>query len=343
MEEIKSTISSINIIRILACLMVIFMHAPLPNEQANGLFLSSLSYLTAPCIGLFFMVSGYLLLPIKDSTESFLRQRLGKVMGPTLFWSIFYIAANFIKGDCQGSLMKELISILFSAQGNPGLWFMYTLIGLYLLAPIISRWITNASQKEMEFYLGLWGISLCYPILFSFLSINQGTTGVLYYFTGYAGYFILGSYLKKYPERISFKCIVPLMGIAILAPVVCKMSEIKVDFYEVFWYLSIFVVIQCVFWFQTFTKLPLKISHQVETLLTRISNLSFGIYLIHIFIMRYILWEWDFIQNMDGYIIQTITTGGLTFILSTLCCYLISLLPFSQYIIGFKNKKYYKS
>ena len=116
MEEIKSTISSINIIRILAYLMVIFMHAPLPSEQANGLFLSSLSYFTAPCIGLFFMVSGYLLLPIKDSTESFLRKRLGKVMGPTLFWSIFYIAANFIKGDCQGSLMKELISILSSKE-----------------------------------------------------------------------------------------------------------------------------------------------------------------------------------------------------------------------------------
>ena len=339
MEEIKSTISSINIIRILACLMVIFMHAPLPSEYANGLFLSSLSYLTAPCIGLFFMVSGYLLLPIKDSTESFLRRRLGKVMGPTLFWSIFYIAANFIKGDCQGSLMKELISIPFSAQGNPVLWFMYTLIGLYLLAPIISRWIENVSRKEMEFYLGLWGISLCYPILSSFLSINQGTTGILYYFTGYAGYFTLGAYLKKYPEQISFKCIIPLMGMAILAPIICKIAQINVNFYEVFWYLSIFVVIQCVFWFQTITKLPLKFSNRIETMLTRTSNLSFGIYLIHIFIMRYILWECDFIQNMDSSILQTVIIAVLTFVLSTIACYLISLLPFSAYLIGYKSSK----
>ena len=330
---------NISILRILACLMVIFMHAPLPNEQANGLFLSSLSYLTAPCIGLFFMVSGYLLLPIKDSTNSFLRKRLGKVMCPTLFWSIFYIVVNFIKGDCQGSLMKELISIPFSAQGNPVLWFMYTLIGLYLLAPIISRWIKSASRKEMEFYLGLWGISLCYPILSSFLSINQGTTGILYYFTGYAGYFILGSYLKKYPERISFKNIIPLMGIAILAPIICKIAQINVNFYEVFWYLSIFVVIQCVFWFQTITKLPLKFSNRIETMLTRISNLSFGIYLIHIFIMRYVLWECDFIQNMNSSILQTVTIAVLTFVLSTIACYLISWLPFSAYLIGYKSSK----
>lgn len=329
----------INYLRILACLMVIFMHAPLPSEQANGIFLSTLSYVTAPCIGLFFMVSGYLLLPIKQDAGSFLRKRLGKVIGPTLFWSIFYIAVNFIKGDCQGSLMKELISIPFSAQGNPVLWFMYTLIGLYLLAPIISRWIENASRKETEFYLGLWGISLCYPILSSFLSINQGPTGILYYFTGYAGYFILGSYLKKYPERISFKCIIPLMGIAILAPIICKIAQINVNFYEVFWYLSIFVIIQCVFWFQTITKLPLKFSNRVETMLTRISNLSFGIYLIHIFIMRYILWECDFIQNMNSSILQTVTIAVLTFVLSTIACYLISWLPFSAYLIGYKSSK----
>lgn len=54
---------ALDIIRVLACVMVVFMHAPLPSAQVNGMFLSSLSYFTAPCIGLFFMVSGALLLP----------------------------------------------------------------------------------------------------------------------------------------------------------------------------------------------------------------------------------------------------------------------------------------
>jgi surface polysaccharide O-acyltransferase-like enzyme len=235
--------------------------------------------------------------------------------------------------------MTELISIPFSAQGNPVLWFMYTLIGLYLLAPIISRWLERASQKEEEFYLGLWGISLYYPILSSWLSINQGNTGILYYFTGYAGYFILGHYLKKYPERISFKCVIPWMGISILAPIICKIAHIQVNFYEVFWYLSIFVVIQCIFWFQTISKMKLHFNAWLERIFTKIANLSFGIYLFHIFIMRYVLWECDFIQNMDSYIVQTITIAIITFVLSTASCYLISLLPFAASIIGYKEKK----
>ena len=332
-------ISSYNYIRIIACLLVVIMHAPLPSEQANGIFLSSLSYFTAPCIGLFFMVSGALLLPIKTDANNFIKKRLNKVVIPTLFWSIFYIAANFIKGDCQGSLIKELISIPFSAQGNPVLWFMYTLIGLYLLAPILSRWLQAASQKELEFYLGLWGISLCYPLLVPFLEINTGNTGILYYYTGYAGYFVLGYYLKQYPQRLSWKVLIPALSVSIATPIVCKVLQWKVDFYEVFWYLSIFVVIQCVCWFQTITKLPLKFSNRIETMISRIANLSFGIYLIHIFIMRYILWKCDFITNINSYILQTSTIAILTFVLSTLSCYLISLLPFAKYLIGFQTRK----
>lgn len=54
---------SLDLLRIMACVMVVIMHSPIPSENANGLLLSSLSYFTAPCIGLFFMVSGALILP----------------------------------------------------------------------------------------------------------------------------------------------------------------------------------------------------------------------------------------------------------------------------------------
>ena len=40
-------------------------------------------------IGMFFMVSGALLLPIKISTKQFLHRRLKKIVGPILFWTFF--------------------------------------------------------------------------------------------------------------------------------------------------------------------------------------------------------------------------------------------------------------
>lgn len=65
--------SKFDLLRLLACLMVIAMHAPLPDSaEGNGLFLSTLSYLTAPCIGLFFMVSGghYCFLSVQEQVFS---------------------------------------------------------------------------------------------------------------------------------------------------------------------------------------------------------------------------------------------------------------------------------
>ena len=76
------------------------MHSPMPNEHANGIFLSTLSYVTAPYIGLFIMISGALLLPIKVDAIHFLKRRFGKIAGPTLFWSLFYLTLNaYLKGE----------------------------------------------------------------------------------------------------------------------------------------------------------------------------------------------------------------------------------------------------
>ena len=54
---------SLDLLRIVACVMVVMMHSPIPSDNSDGIILSSLSYFTAPCIGLFFMISGALILP----------------------------------------------------------------------------------------------------------------------------------------------------------------------------------------------------------------------------------------------------------------------------------------
>ena len=129
------------------------MHAPIPGEGAlaHGPFLVLSSYLTSPCVPLFFMVSGALLLPCKEgvTANSYIKKRIGKIVGPTICFSIFYIMLN-----CSELSVKEgvtdLFSIPFTAQGHGILWFMYTLAGLYLLVPIVSPWLRNASKYEIE-------------------------------------------------------------------------------------------------------------------------------------------------------------------------------------------------
>lgn len=57
---------SLDVIRILACLMVVLVHSPLPAKEAHSALLAGISLLAMPCNALFFMVSGALLLPAPE-------------------------------------------------------------------------------------------------------------------------------------------------------------------------------------------------------------------------------------------------------------------------------------
>jgi surface polysaccharide O-acyltransferase-like enzyme len=268
--------------------------------------LSFISFLTAPCIGLFFMVSGALLLPTKDGTKVFLTRRFSKVAYPTIFWSLFYIAVNHILDDKPleiGTLAKQVFSIPFAAQGHGVMWFMYVLAGLYLITPILSPWIKSVSKRALQFYLALWLLAMCYPILGYSFMLNESNTGILYYFSGYVGYFVLGYYLKRYQPRISKFMALMLLVIPFAVATTCKLAHVDVDFYSMFWYLSIFSVMMCVAWFSLISRSEIisRISGRLKSLIISFSNCSFGVYLIHIFVMRQMLWNCEFIYQMGGY------------------------------------------
>lgn len=349
---VKQRTIYLDVIRIIACLMVITMHAPISGEgaTAHGPFLVLNSYLTAPCVPLFFMVSGALLLPCREKEESasmYLKKRIGKILGPTICFSLFYLVLNINSITEEGKIVINLLSIPFSAQGNGILWFMYTLIGLYLLVPIISPWIRLVSKREIEIYLVLWFITLIYPYIGLILQCNTSNTGVLYYFTGYAGYFLLGYYLNRY--TLLLKVLLPVSLLMLPLPLFNKLLGWELDFYSAFWYLSAPVAIITASWFccikRCFSNITIKSDSLkfkfVSKALTVISNLAFGIYLVHIFVMRTLLWNWSLIQSIKKYYLQTFVVIVFTFIVSFVIVYLISKLPLAQYIIGYttRNRK----
>lgn len=322
--------ATLDILRIIAIMLIVLMHSPMPGS-ASGTVLAGISYLTAPGIGIFFMVSGALLLGNTLSQKDFLKRRFSKVIWPTLLWTAFYITVNCIKAHEWPSL-RTIFSIPFSAQGHGVLWFMYTLAGLYLLTPILSRWLQSASKREVEFYLLIWATTLLYPYLKMGLAIEVSNVGILYYFTGYAGYFLLGYYLKQYPPqgRIFWLLIATTILAAMSAPLLILTSGVEYDFYEVLWYLSSPVAMMSMAWFICIQRLSIK---TLPNWFTNLTKLSFSIYLMHIFIMREILWKLNFIQAIPSFM-QTIVIALLTFAISWAISFAVSKWPGSKYVIG---------
>lgn len=333
----------LDVVRVLACIMVIAMHSPVSADKITAtdtFLLAPLSYMAAPCIGLFFMVSGALLLPSRHACFDFLRLRLSRILAPTLFWTAFYITLHCTtidSKDISQYLFKSILGIPFSAQGHGILWFMYTLMGIYLLVPILSRWWYAASKREIELYLCIWLISVCYPYIRLIVDIPSDETNMLYNFSGYVGYFVLGAYLSRYKTDglMKIKVILPsLIVFSVLLPVITILTEKEINFYRLFWYLFISVVAQCIFYFVLIQRYAGKIKQiKVVNLIENISKMSFGIYLIHIFVLRICLWNIDSLTAMS-YILQIPIFTILTFTISYMLSRLISKVPFSKYIIG---------
>lgn len=312
-----------DIMRVCACLMVIFTHSPIPREGWNGAFLSGLSYFCAPCIGIFIMVSGALLLNKQYAegfdTKTFLQKRASRVVWPTVIWTVIGLTLSYC-----GIRNSE----------NAILWFMYTIVGLYLLTPILYRWISIAKKQEVEFYLFLWFVSLCYPYLKSLTHLNEGDTSWIYYFHGFVGYFILGYYLSKYElsRAMSIGLLLAFSLFSIALPILSYVWDLKVHFYSWFWYLSASVVLQCIIWWMLIKKIS-NCFERGRNVIVFLSRQSFGIYLVHILVLRNILWKLSWIQSLPGFL-QIIVCVVLTFVISLFISWCISKLRWGKFVVG---------
>ena len=337
---------SLDIVRIFACLLVIACHSPMARQDAHSFVHAAVSLFSSPCNVLFFLVSGALLLPapgtdMRLSTRDFLRKRLNKVLTPTLVWTVFYIVVRILmKKNTPDELPQMVLSIPFSPQGSGVLWFMYTLVGLYLLTPILSAWLRRASEREERFYLLLWGVTLFYPLLVGVLKIDQTYNNILYYFSGYVGYFVLGHYLQHYGCKLRLWHATVLFLIALAAPLATKMLHIENISGMFTNVLSVFVLCYGLFWWTLLRTVANRFTQlqRWQAALIRLSNLTFGIYLCHIFIMRACLWNVPFIAALPA-TQQIVVTIVLTFVISLAIVWLISLTPVGNYVIGYKQKK----
>jgi surface polysaccharide O-acyltransferase-like enzyme len=108
------------------------------------------------CVPLFFMISGYLLLPRSEPLGTFYKKRLPKVVIPLIAWSLIY--AGWYCGNHSGTCTLPMIQNLLLVRGAYyHLWFLYVLIGIYLILPVLRLMIGPHTDFRVLWYLiGLW-------------------------------------------------------------------------------------------------------------------------------------------------------------------------------------------
>lgn len=336
----------LDVVRCLACFLVVVMHSMRGGDNANAVLYVALDTLAKPCNALFFMASGALLLPVKTDRSKFLKRRLAKIIIPCLVWTI---VANLFDVACGKQSFSEMLAILvnvpFSDKAYGILWFVYVLIGLYILAPILSPWLSSASKSDVRWLLGIWGVTLILIIARNFIRFPDDERQMLYYFGGYGGYFLLGYYLHQYRPRQNTLLLMFMILLSFVVALLLRAPMfLELNRNSFLGYLSIFIALSSYGWFTLIQKSissnntgneSEKINSPIRNFVTKVSNLTFGVYLIHI-LVRDTIWHIPFVIS-HGCLIELILTILFTFVFSLSVVWLISMLPFANYIIGYKQ------
>ena len=223
-ETSREHVVFVDYIRVIACFLVMLVHASenfYGTENAVGLA-SNMSQLLNESnrfwvafydgfcgrisVPLFMIVSAFLLVPMKSgvSMGQFYKRRFLRILPPMacffLLYSLLPLAWGGMTWEQSLADLKHLPFNFPSMAGH--LWFMYPLVSLYLIIPVVSPWLEKASAKEELIFLGIFGLSTFIPWIHRFLYPEiwgecfwNGFT-MLWYCSGYLGYLVMAHYIR---------------------------------------------------------------------------------------------------------------------------------------------------
>jgi len=202
-----------DLIRSVAMFLVILLHSavePHPivtqPDQAEVIrwwtvtIYDALSHYGVP---LFIMVSGALLLQPwkKEPLRVFLKKRFNRIALPFFSWSAIYFIYRYTVQNEALTLTSIVNGLETGAYYH--FWFIYVIVGIYLITPLLRVLITHADRHLIKYSLVLWFIATGIIPLIGLFHSNILENRVFLHLE-WVGYFVLGYYLLKTKIRPIF-------------------------------------------------------------------------------------------------------------------------------------------
>ncbi len=236
------------------------------NDTLETLFNLELRSISFVCVNCFVLISGYF--GIHWKLKSF-----SNLLFQILFWSIVCpILVSILTGSTDVfSIFRHLYNSVFSR------WFVVSYIGLYIMAPMINKFIGTSTCRELGFFiLAFYLFSTIFGYLGRAIDFNEGMSVI-----SLIGLYLIGAYLRRNQGGIfSYSKYVYLgiyfvigfimVGIAVLALKVGITSS-------PYGYLNPIIILESVALFLFFKKLDVGSVSWVNW----IAASAFAVYLIH--------------------------------------------------------------
>lgn len=295
-----------DIIRAIAILMVMCIHCMMPLKDslvegscALNIWVCEFYYaLISAGVPMFFMLSGALLLGKLEPWLEFYKKRLKRIIIPFVIWSVVvYSLSAFVQPHRDIVFyLKDFFTLLCTKGVNAAYWFVYMLLGFYLITPLCRRLVQKLSRDY--FWVGTIGIIGLYLIGFYlslFFPIIKEPCRWLCYFCFYVGgYFFsqIHSPMQKQWSSIVFISIL-LMGYTI-----CSVFQIRYIPCTFIYAFSLFICLnQC----SSEKTIP-------NDVISVFSRNGYGIYLSHVIFCGILMRVPFFLEHVPLIVLPLIAT-----------------------------------
>ncbi|MGD8630025.1 MAG: acyltransferase family protein, partial [Gammaproteobacteria bacterium] len=148
-----------------------------------------------PAVPLFVMISGMFLLdPARQQgTVAFFKNRLSRIALPFLGWAMIYLAWRMIY-HAESITPEHAVKEIILGPVYTHLWFIYMIIGLYLLTPVLRIYVRFSSRRNQIYFLVLWFVfASLLPVIDRYLNLESGINRPVFQCLGY---YLLGHMLR---------------------------------------------------------------------------------------------------------------------------------------------------
>lgn len=290
------------------------------------------------CVPVYVMLSGMLFLnPAREIlTKNIYIKYIRRILLALLFYGTAYyvLLARLETGVWDLKFIVDGLVSVLKGDARYHLWYLYMLIGLYIITPFLRIYTAGAQKKEIEYFLLLFLLftGVFYPMgkfpAFENVARLLDQMKVSFIF-GYTGYYLLGYYLYKYTFSQRATRIIYLLGglslfftIGATYLLSIRQDEPVITFYS---YFSLNVILMSAAIFLLFKNYWRKrtIAPAVHKLVSKIAGCSFTMYLVHDFFLIAFS-EMNLTTLSFLPVISPLVLALLTFVLSFILAYLLN-------------------
>lgn len=332
----KNRVAYLDILNILAIIAVVSLHMNgivhiNPNIRAwnTSLLVECIMYWAVP---VFMMISGATLMNYREKydTKTFFKKRFMKVFIPFIFWAIVMFVWKITTKQIDVSeyhVPIDWLNAFFSNKEQSIYYFMFEILGVYLTMPLLSLLTQEDNRKT------LWFIVILYFIFNGFVPNVLGIFGICWNsafsirINGYLIYAILGYLLstetlnRKQRIAIYIGAFVGLVYRYFTTFILSKSAGyvVKSSWGYFSWHCILLSI--AIFVFIKNLNFDAKIkSNKLKKCLANVAGCSFGIYLLHMIVIYYIIeifnwneYSWSF--RTIGILVVYLISLGIVFIL----------------------------